>query len=83
MDSNELSDEFKEQARGRETEGELAEPAESGDTALTLDDLDGAAGGRIKRHRILMIGALDPMAGSDGNRDHGGKVSADAGKRER
>ena len=45
MDSNELSDKLEEQAHESETEGELAEPAESDDMALTLDDLDSVAGG--------------------------------------
>ena len=45
MDSNELTDELKDQTHERKVEGELTEPVESGDTALTLDDLDGAAGG--------------------------------------
>ena len=51
MDSHELSDKLEEQAHESETEGELAEAAESDDIALTNDDLDEVAGGRAKMHR--------------------------------
>ena len=47
MGHSELTDEIKEQSREREAGGEPAEPAESGNTALSLDDLDGAAGGKV------------------------------------
>ena len=45
MEHGELTDEIKEQSREREAGGELAEPVESGNTEL--DDLDGAAGGKV------------------------------------
>ena len=51
MDSNELSNKLEEQAHESETEGKLAEPAESDDMALTHDDLDEVAGGRARMHR--------------------------------
>lgn len=47
MDSNELTGVLEGQAREHGAEGELAVPAESGGTALALDGLDGAAGGRV------------------------------------
>ena len=47
MEHGELTDEIKEQSREREAGGELAEPVESGNTELSLDDLDGAAGGKV------------------------------------
>jgi hypothetical protein len=56
MDPNELTDELEEQAREREAEGEPAELAESGDAALTLDDLDSVAGGYGVRRKRRHIG---------------------------
>jgi hypothetical protein len=53
MDSNELSDKLEEQAHESVTEEEPAEPAESDDMALTLDDLDSVAGGRSFGKRLV------------------------------
>lgn len=47
MEPNELSDELEKQVREREAESGLDKPTEGGDMELTLDDLDGAAGGRL------------------------------------
>ena len=61
MDSHELSDKLEEQAHESETEGELAEPAESDDMELTHDDLDEATGGRSKTHGRKRIIILPPI----------------------
>ena len=60
MELSELTDEIKEQSRERKAEGELAEPAESGNTALSLDDLDGAAGGKAvyARKKVVVLGLM-------------------------
>ena len=62
MDSNELTDKSEVQAHESETEGELAEPAESDDMALTHDDLDEVAGGRARmprRKRVVIINQIE------------------------
>ena len=61
MDPNELSDKLEEQAHESETEGELAEPAESDDMALTHDDLDEVAGGRARMHRHNKVIFINPI----------------------
>ena len=65
MDSNELTDELEEQARDCKGEGEFAEPAESVDEALTLDDLDSVAGGVRGRKKLQPRRHIGPDAKQD------------------
>ena len=65
IDSNELTDELEEQARERKADGELAEPAESGDAELMLDDLDSVAGGVRGRKKYQPRRHIGPDAKRD------------------